>query len=446
MSCLDHAKVEFDLVKAVEAVLHYSKSTGANCVIIDTGGEVLYDTSATNACEFCKKVQTLLKDNSFCQSYRIYGAQQSIRFGGKYIYLCPMGLVNWASPITVEGIMVGAFISGAYLMMEPSELLIEEISKKFSINKEKLEALSSNLDTMPLIEPSMVNSLSELLFIISCYTSDIKHFKYIEEQNNQKNLSNIADYIQQLKNMEDKNSIDRYPLEKEKRLLSLVKLGYKAEAQELLNEIVAHIFYKTGGNFNLIKTRILELLVLLSRIVLNSSADQELILELNYKYIWEINNIKDIDKLTLYLNKIFIQFFDYLFNFNKIKHVDAIYKAIDYVKNNYLKKITLDEVASYVQLSPAYFSKIFKQEMKMNFNNYLSKIRIEKSKTLLLNEELSLIDVSYLVGFSDQSYFSKVFKRVVGVTPGRYRACKGKIMPISEISKNDGFCHKKIQK
>ena len=90
------------------------------------------------------------------------------------------------------------------------------------------------------------------------------------------------------------------------------------------------------------------------------------------------------------------------------------------------KKITLEEVASYVYLSPSYFSKVFKDEMHCNFNSYLNRLRIEKSKQLLLSENVRLVEVSGLVGFEDQSYFSKVFKKLTGVSPGKFRESRGK--------------------
>ncbi len=65
--------------------------------------------------------------------------------------------------------------------------------------------------------------------------------------------------------------------------------------------------------------------------------------------------------------------------------------------------------------------------MKCNFNSYLNKVRIERSKSLLLSDKIRLIDVSGLVGFEDQSYFSNVFKRITGVTPGKFRESHGNI-------------------
>ncbi len=169
-----------------------------------------------------------------------------------------------------------------------------------------------------------------------------------------------------------------------------------------------------------------ELLVLISRAAVEGGADEEHIFSLNSSYFEEINCIKTLDELCLWLVEVMNRLINYVFRFNDVKHVDIIRKSVDYIRRNYAKKITLEDVASIVYLSPSYFSKVFKDEMELNFNAYLNKIRIEKSKQLLMNDSIKLADVSGLVGFEDQSYFSKVFKKLVGQTPGKFRESREK--------------------
>ncbi len=123
-----------------------------------------------------------------------------------------------------------------------------------------------------------------------------------------------------------------------------------------------------------------------------------------------------------------MRFTDLVFNLQDVKHVDVIYKAIDYIKRNYMKKISLKEVADQVLLSPSYFSKLFKDEMSCNFNHFLNQVRIERSKTVLLDNTVPLVDVAFLMGFEDQSYFTKVFKKMTGVSPGKYRESRGQVL------------------
>jgi YesN/AraC family two-component response regulator len=98
-----------------------------------------------------------------------------------------------------------------------------------------------------------------------------------------------------------------------------------------------------------------------------------------------------------------------------------------------MKKILLEDVAGHVQLSPSYFCSVFKQEMKCNFNAYLNRIRIEMSKKLLMDNDIPLADVANLVGYEDQSYFTRVFRSHVGTSPGKYRERKGQIRIANSI-------------
>jgi len=88
---------------------------------------------------------------------------------------------------------------------------------------------------------------------------------------------------------------------------------------------------------------------------------------------------------------------------------------------HYCEKITLNDVATHVSFSPTYLCTLFKNEMGQSFKGCLNRIRIEKSKELMPNNDLSIADISYEVGFADQSYFARVFKQYEGKTPYHYR-------------------------
>lgn len=95
--------------------------------------------------------------------------------------------------------------------------------------------------------------------------------------------------------------------------------------------------------------------------------------------------------------------------------------ALEYIKNNCSEHITLYKMASLCNISPSYFSKLFKREIKENFSNYVNKVRIKKAKELLQNSDTPVINISIDLGFEDCGYFIKVFKNIEGVTPAVYR-------------------------
>lgn len=98
--------------------------------------------------------------------------------------------------------------------------------------------------------------------------------------------------------------------------------------------------------------------------------------------------------------------------------------AKEYINNNFSKDISLDDVSRSVNISSYYFSKIFKEETGENFIEYLTSIRIEKAKELLSNSDYSMKEICAMCGYSDPNYFSRSFKKNVGVTPTEYKEGK----------------------
>lgn len=95
-------------------------------------------------------------------------------------------------------------------------------------------------------------------------------------------------------------------------------------------------------------------------------------------------------------------------------------KVIEYINRNYHIPISLTDAAEYVGVSSQYLSTIFKEELGMNFTEYLSRLRISHAKTLIESGENKLKDIVVKVGFNNYNYFLKVFKDIVGLTPMEY--------------------------
>lgn len=103
------------------------------------------------------------------------------------------------------------------------------------------------------------------------------------------------------------------------------------------------------------------------------------------------------------------------------KSNSVIETAKKYIKNNYSRDISLEDVSRAVNISPYYFSKIFKEDTGENFIEYLTNIRIEKAKELLETTDYSMKEICAEIGYSDPNYFSRSFKKNVGVTPTEYK-------------------------
>ena len=96
-------------------------------------------------------------------------------------------------------------------------------------------------------------------------------------------------------------------------------------------------------------------------------------------------------------------------------------KAVEYLQAHYNEQVTLNEVAEHSYVSTYYISRMFKRELGKNFVDYLNEIRIEKAKELLKDIRYKTYEVAETVGIPDAHYFSRLFKKYVGVTPTEYR-------------------------
>lgn len=105
---------------------------------------------------------------------------------------------------------------------------------------------------------------------------------------------------------------------------------------------------------------------------------------------------------------------------NRIDPSETVARVIGYLEENYDKDISLLDVARFAGMTTSYLCRLFKKETNTTVNACLTRIRIEKSKGFLKTDE-SIVDIAKRCGFSDQSYFTKVFRQTEGMTPLKYR-------------------------
>lgn len=120
----------------------------------------------------------------------------------------------------------------------------------------------------------------------------------------------------------------------------------------------------------------------------------------------------------------FDEIFEILADDAEKQNIRLLRKAVKYIKENYDKPLTAEVLSELVNLSPVYFSYLFKKNMGMNMTDYITEYRMEIAKKLLFETEMSIYEVASTVGFQDQRYFSKRFKHIVGKTPTEYRKMK----------------------
>ena len=96
-------------------------------------------------------------------------------------------------------------------------------------------------------------------------------------------------------------------------------------------------------------------------------------------------------------------------------------KMVIYINEHYKDSLSLDELAEKFEINASFASRLFSQYFSMGYSQYLNEVRLEKAEALLTETRISIEEISYVVGFKDAAYFSRVFKKYYGDTPYAYR-------------------------
>jgi len=123
--------------------------------------------------------------------------------------------------------------------------------------------------------------------------------------------------------------------------------------------------------------------------------------------------------------KLFAEYLSVLSNQIAVRQNNAepvfIVKAKQFIAEHYSEPLSLEQVAQAVNTSSFYFCKMFKRITGLNFTEYVSRVRIERAKNLLLNPNLRISEIAFEVGFQSLTHFNRVFRKMVGLSPTDYR-------------------------
>ncbi|SHH15930.1 PocR ligand-binding domain-containing protein [Clostridium grantii] len=319
-----------------------SKATDMAIVTVDYKGVPI--TKHSNCSKFCDGIRKHPQYSSLCEKCDSRGGLEAARIQKPYIYVCHIGIVDFAIPIIVDGQFLGAVMAGQVLLKD---------------NKKK-----NNLEVIVNTQNNGVNFEIE------------KEFRILYDQLHHMSLEKIQDVANMMMH------ITNYILEEAVVKTSLIELNEKSSFIQSEN----NMSFAEKKDINKINNRIY--------------------------YYWD----KPMEN-----EEIPEQILDEQVS-SKVKMKNSILKpALEYIKENYGEKITLNNMASHCNISTSYFSKLFKREIGESFTDYVNKVKIDKAKELLQTTDIPIINISLNLAFDDCGYFIKIFKKSEGVTPAVYR-------------------------
>ena len=385
--------------------------------LIDQRGETLMTFGESP--RYCRLLQRNLFPGKGCLAVCLQVGQQAKKLGQPYIFSCHADLNHIAFPLLHQDELLGCIIVGPFLMDKPDSTLITNLTEKHNLTPMLSLELYDELPGLQVIEPARVNQLSRLMEHLLSPLMPAERVILQQAKEKLYQQSRINETIQQYKEQGISES-RAFFYEKETELLSRVRTGNVQEAKALLDELLGHVLFSQGSRIENIHLMAVELTTLLSRVAIDGGAGTDKIYGLNSQYLTKILMQQNQEELCYLLQEVVESFMDAMFT-----HQDQgnphIRKALRYIAANYTQKLTLQNVASEVGISPNHFSTLFHKTVGVSFREYLCQTRVEGSKQLLLYTDYSLADIAAAMGFPDQSNFSKVFKRITGISPGKYR-------------------------
>ena len=213
---------------------------------------------------------------------------------------------------------------------------------------------------------------------------------------------------------------ENYPDETEREIFHCLEKADMEGMKNAANSFFDWMVTNYRDHFEDVRLKCLEFVLYAERIMFTTGVKQYSFLYRS-QYRKEIDEAEDYDTLHGWFIRKLEQCCTNIAAKPKAMTDSAVMKARTYIDGNYGRDLSLDEVSKAVDISPYYFSKLFKEETGENFIEYLTKVRISRAKELLTDPNVSIKEVCASSGYSDPNYFSRIFKKYEGVTPSEYR-------------------------
>jgi AraC-like DNA-binding protein/ligand-binding sensor protein len=373
-----------DIEKIIPAFEHladkYSRVWGICCVLADAHGNV---AAGNVGCQ------------DECSPYRQRAIEEALRWGEPSMLQCPEEHVIWAVPVMQNSVLIGGVVAERVTVGTPSK-------DRGSLSPADTRRAASDL--LAMAEEANLTNAALL---------ELKRTAAERE-------SERAEAIHELKGQSYQSIRDIYLVE-EPALIAAIKHGDRHAAREIINRILVGIYFFGWQRPMLLKSLILELVVNMSRSAVEAGGDPTELLGVNYSSVADLARIDSEEDLCAWLVYMLERMMDAIKSNRQYPSTVLLSEAMKYMQEHLNEEISRDDVAEIACLSPSHFSRVVKSSFGHSFTDLLARMRVDKARKLLIRTEKSLIQICLECGFSDQSYFTKVFQKYVGRTPGDYR-------------------------
>ena len=208
----------------------------------------------------------------------------------------------------------------------------------------------------------------------------------------------------------------------EKKLLSIIREGRVEELKSFtkMEEESTGVLSKSSY-IRSKKNVTIAGITLATRASIEGGLHPEIAFSLSDRYIQRLEDLKTIKEIDHLAGEAFFTFTEKVRQVKEDRFSITITNCKNYIYNNRYEKLTHDDVANQAELSHSYLSILFKKEVGISVSDYIQRVKIDEAKNLIEYTNTPLSEIGSLLNFSDQSYFTKVFKKHTGITPKQYK-------------------------
>lgn len=409
---IDEKKLSRYLLESVQA---FSDLTGISVTFFDRDHALVHEIGRGN--KPCHDFELYDQEDSRCRQTLTSAAELTSRLGEPYIFLCQAGLTNIAVSLLDGEKLYGCFIAGPIAMGGIRKGTLRQFRELNQLEHVEDEDCRRMLSAVPTYPPRQISQLALMFYngIISA-VSEAEGYRHLRRLSSSQ--SEINDSIRESK--QDGKAME-YPYDLEAALVEDMKDGDMENISSDLDELIHRFSILDAGNLERVRTKVLWLFAILLRTAAEREQELNLSSETNLDIINPLSEARDLEELSsvahALVNRISRNMISQIYKGNS----QIILGALRYIHRNYHRKLTLQEVSDELHVNSSYFSYLFRQEISMTFTEYLNQLRIGQACRLLSGSDLTVVEVADAVGFGDQSYFTRVFRKYKGITPHAYR-------------------------
>lgn len=213
----------------------------------------------------------------------------------------------------------------------------------------------------------------------------------------------------------------RFPVKEKARLLAAVKMGDRESSLIALEAFLSAFKVFAADRPDSLKLRLYELAGTLVDGAILVGGDENLLNRLVKESFNDISHLSSYERSEKWLRNLVEQIIQMVNRVHKSRSATIIEKAKEIMRSRFGSQLSYKEVAKELFISSSYFQALFKQETGTTFVEYLTELRIEKAKELLLDSTLTITEISFEVGISNPNYFSSIFKKAMGISAKEFR-------------------------